>query len=114
MPGDNRRVRVIVTGGNSGIGKGIASALAADGHRVTIACRTIPKAERALSEMTGDVDMKYADLADLPSGTYFAPVFRQWGRPRVTVPLAKARDLKHAAELWKRSTELTGCDWPVD
>jgi NAD(P)-dependent dehydrogenase (short-subunit alcohol dehydrogenase family) len=270
-------VRVIVTGGNSGIGKGIATTLAADGHQVTIACRTIPKAEQALNEMAGDVDAKYLDLADLSSvaafadsvasvdvlinnaavfgipltrtrdgfeahmgtnylghfaltcllgnkikdrvvsvvstnyafgtlhledlnwhtrrfsamaayaesklaamlfvnelarrgvrayaanpgqaatditrhttglmkrlvdrrpaaltwtsqslpqaarsavqaattdlasGTYFAPTFKQWGRPRVTVPLAKARNRAQAGELWRRSAELTSCDWP--
>ena len=266
-----------MTGGNSGIGKGIAAALAADGHRVTIACRTIQKAEQAVTEMTGDVDVKYLDLADLssiaafaesvgpvdvlinnaavfgipltrtvdgfeahmgtnhlghfaltcllgnkirdrvvsvvstnyafgtlhlddldwrsrrfsamaayaesklaimlfinelarrgvrayaanpgqaatditrystgavkwlvdrrpaaltwtsqslsqaarstlqavntelPSGTYFAPRFRQWGKPRVTEPMAKARSPELAARLWMRSSELTGCDWP--
>lgn len=270
-------MQVIVTGGNSGIGKGIAASLAADGHQVTIACRTLAKAEEALTEMTGDVDVKFLDLADLssiaafahsmhpvdvlinnaavfgipltrtvdgfeahmgtnhlghfaltcllgtkirdrvvsvvstnyafgslhlddlnwnrrryssmaayaesklaamlfinelarrgvrayaanpgqaatditrhstglvkrivdrrpaaltwtsqtlpqaarsaiqaastelPSGTYFAPAFKQWGKPRVTMPLAKARDPLHAAELWRLSTELTGCDWP--
>ncbi len=50
---------------------------------------------------------------DLPSGTYFAPTFKQWGKPRVTVPLTKARNREHAAELSTRSIELTGCDWPV-
>ena len=39
-------MRIIVTGGNSGIGKAAAGALAAAGHSVMIACRTIPKAEK--------------------------------------------------------------------
>ena len=52
---DDRRVDIIVTGGNSGIGAATAAALAADGHRVVIACRTIPKAERAAAAMSGDV-----------------------------------------------------------
>jgi len=42
-------MRIIVTGGNSGIGKATAGALAAAGHSVMIACRTIPKAEQAAS-----------------------------------------------------------------
>ena len=54
-----------------------------------------------------------AAITDLPSGMYFAPTFKQWGAPRVTVPLAKGRNHAHAAALWKRSAELTGCDWPV-
>jgi hypothetical protein len=54
-----------------------------------------------------------AARTELPSGTYFAPTFRQWGKPRVTVPLAKDRNPQDAAELWKRSAELTGCDWPI-
>jgi hypothetical protein len=36
-------MRVIVTGGNSGVGKATAGALAAAGHSVLIACRTISK-----------------------------------------------------------------------
>ena len=49
-------MRVIVTGGNSGVGKATAAALAADGHSVMIVCRTIPKAEQAAATMTGDVE----------------------------------------------------------
>jgi NAD(P)-dependent dehydrogenase (short-subunit alcohol dehydrogenase family) len=59
-------MRIIVTGANSGVGKATAAALAAAGHSVVIACRTIPKGERAAAEMTGDVEVRHLDLADLP------------------------------------------------
>ncbi|MFG1932958.1 SDR family NAD(P)-dependent oxidoreductase [Mycobacterium sp. NPDC048908] len=49
---------------------------------------------------------------DLPSGTYFAPRFNQWGKPRVTRLRKKARDPAAARRLWELSAELTGCDWP--
>jgi NAD(P)-dependent dehydrogenase (short-subunit alcohol dehydrogenase family) len=68
----DRRVKVIVTGGNSGVGAATATALAADGHRVVIACRTIAKAERAAAAMTGDVTVAHLDLADLTSVRKFA------------------------------------------
>jgi NAD(P)-dependent dehydrogenase (short-subunit alcohol dehydrogenase family) len=273
---DDRRVRVIVTGGNSGVGAATAATLAADGHSVVIACRTIPKAERAAASMSGDVTIAHLDLADLtsvrkfaesvddvdvlinnagvmglpltrtadgfeahmgtnylghfaltcllgdrisdriisvvssayalsrlhiddlswdhrkyskwlaygesklaamlfsheltrrgvrtymtdpgatntdisrdatgiipwirdhtfrgfpahsarvgarstiqalttdlPSGSYLAPRFSQWGRPKVTTPRSKARDSAMARRLWDLSVELTGCDWPV-
>lgn len=271
-------MRIIVTGGNSGIGKGIATELAAAGHQVVIACRTLTKGEDAAAEMDGDVRVAHLDLADLasvrrfadsidavdvlvnnaavfgipltrtvdgfeahmgtnhlghfaltcllgerisdrvvsvvssnyafgtlhlddlnwrarrysamaayaqsklaimlfvdelarrgvrayaanpgqsatditrystgvvktlvdrrpaaltwtsqsleqaarstvqavhtglPSGTYFAPRFKQWGRPRVTTPLAKARNAGDAEQLWQLSAGLTGCDWPT-
>jgi NAD(P)-dependent dehydrogenase (short-subunit alcohol dehydrogenase family) len=269
-------VEIIVTGGNSGVGAATAAALAAAGHSVLIACRTIPKAERAAATMTGDVSIAHLDLADLtsvrkfadsvdgvdvlvnnagvlglpltrtadgfeahmgtnylghfaltclladrirdrvvsvvsaayamgrlhlddlnwhtrkyskwaaygesklavmlfahelagrgvrtymtdpgatdtditrdttgvlpwvrehtfrrfpahsaatgarasiqavttdlPSGTYLAPRFSQWGRPKVTKPRKKARDDEMARRLWELSAELTGCDWPV-
>ncbi|MBV8861696.1 MAG: SDR family NAD(P)-dependent oxidoreductase [Mycobacterium sp.] len=60
-------MRVIVTGGNSGIGKATAAALAAAGHSVMIACRTIGKAEQAAAAMQGDVAVAHLDLADLAS-----------------------------------------------
>jgi len=44
----DRRVRVIVTGGNSGVGRETAAALAAAGHRVVIACRTIRQSRAAV------------------------------------------------------------------
>jgi NAD(P)-dependent dehydrogenase (short-subunit alcohol dehydrogenase family) len=47
-------MRIIVTGGNSGIGRETAAALAVAGHRVLIAGRDISKAERAAAEMAGD------------------------------------------------------------
>jgi NAD(P)-dependent dehydrogenase (short-subunit alcohol dehydrogenase family) len=65
-------VRIIVTGGNSGVGKATASALAADGHSVLIACRTLPKAEQAATEMSGNVEVAHLDLADLASVRTFA------------------------------------------
>jgi NAD(P)-dependent dehydrogenase (short-subunit alcohol dehydrogenase family) len=65
-------MRIIVTGGNSGVGKATAGALAAAGHSVLIACRTIPKAEQAAAEMTGDVEIRHLDLADLASVRRFA------------------------------------------
>lgn len=64
--------RIIVTGGNSGVGKATAAALAAAGHHVMIACRTVPKAQRAAAEMTGDVEVRHLDLADLASVRAFA------------------------------------------
>jgi NAD(P)-dependent dehydrogenase (short-subunit alcohol dehydrogenase family) len=269
-------VKIIVTGGNSGVGAATAATLAAAGHSVVIACRTLPKAEQAAASMTGDVEIAHLDLADLasvrkfadsvdgvevlinnagvmglpltrtsdgfethmgtnylghfaltcllgdrikdrvisvvssayamsrlhlddlnwhnrqyskwsaygesklavmlfnheltsrgvrtymtdpgatntdisrdatgvvpwirdhtfrgfpahsagtgarstiqaattdlPSGTYLAPRFNQWGKPKVTRPRAKARDAAMARQLWDVSVELTGCDWPV-
>jgi NAD(P)-dependent dehydrogenase (short-subunit alcohol dehydrogenase family) len=65
-------VRVIVTGGNSGVGRATAAALAASGHSVVIACRTIPKAEQAAAAMAGKVEVASLDLADLASVRKFA------------------------------------------
>jgi NAD(P)-dependent dehydrogenase (short-subunit alcohol dehydrogenase family) len=65
-------VRIIVTGGNSGVGKATASAMAAAGHEVVIACRTVSKARAAAAAMPGDVEVRELDLADLTSVRKFA------------------------------------------
>jgi hypothetical protein len=39
-------------------------------------------------------------------------VARQWGKPKATKLLAKARDPESARRLWELSVELTGCDLP--
>ena len=52
-----------------------------------------------------------AVTTDLPSGTYLAPRFNQWGKPKVTKLRKKARDPVMAHRLWDLSAELTGCDW---
>jgi NAD(P)-dependent dehydrogenase (short-subunit alcohol dehydrogenase family) len=65
-------MQIIITGGNSGVGKATAAALAAAGHSVVIACRTIPKAEQAAAEMAGDVKVRHLDLAELPTVRKFA------------------------------------------
>jgi NAD(P)-dependent dehydrogenase (short-subunit alcohol dehydrogenase family) len=65
-------MRIIVTGANSGVGKATASALAAAGHEVVIACRTVAKGEAAAATMAGDVKVAHLDLADLASVRRFA------------------------------------------
>jgi NAD(P)-dependent dehydrogenase (short-subunit alcohol dehydrogenase family) len=69
---DDRRVEIIVTGGSSGVGEATAAALAAAGHSVVIACRSLAKAERAAAAMSGDVTIAHLDLADLTTVRKFA------------------------------------------
>ena len=49
---------------------------------------------------------------ELPSGTYFAPRFNQWGKPRVTGLRKKARDPVGGPSAVGVVCQLTGCDWP--
>ena len=69
-------MRIIVTGGNSGVGRATATALAAAGHSVVVACRTIRKAELAAAQMRGNVEVRHLDLADLASVRRFADSMR--------------------------------------
>lgn len=62
---------VLITGGNGGIGRATALALAAAGAHVTIACRNAERAEAARHEIAaatnGHVDVLSLDLASLAS-----------------------------------------------
>lgn len=65
-------MRIIVTGGNSGVGRATAAAMAAAGHRVIIACRSMEKGAAAAAAMPGDVEVRELDLANLASVRKFA------------------------------------------
>ncbi len=66
----------------------------------------------AHSAATGARSTIQVVTTDLPSGSYLAPRFSQWGKPKVTRLRKKARDAVMARRLWELSVELTGCDWP--
>jgi hypothetical protein len=68
----------------------------------------------AQSTTDGARSSTQAVTTDLPNGSYIAPrgLFHQWGKPKPTKLLAKARDPQSARRLWELSAELTGCDWP--
>jgi NAD(P)-dependent dehydrogenase (short-subunit alcohol dehydrogenase family) len=63
---------IVVTGANSGLGEASARALAAHRAHVVLACRNIAKGEAAAARMTGDVEVRALDLADLASVRSFA------------------------------------------
>lgn len=69
---------VVVTGGNSGIGREAATALAAAGATVTLACRDVAKAEQAAAAMPGSVRVERLDLSSLASVEGFAS---GWSEP---------------------------------
>lgn len=64
--------RVVVTGANSGIGFHAAREMAQRGARVVLAVRDEAKGHKAAGEMTGDVEVRLLDLADLDSVRAFA------------------------------------------
>ena len=70
--GDLSGRRILVTGGNSGIGLEASRVLAAHGASVTIACRDLAKGERAADDIRSTapgaaVELLHLDLADLAS-----------------------------------------------
>jgi NAD(P)-dependent dehydrogenase (short-subunit alcohol dehydrogenase family) len=63
---------VIVTGGNSGIGRAAAHALAEAGARVVLAVRNVGKGRATAATMPGTTEVRALDLADLASVREFA------------------------------------------
>jgi NAD(P)-dependent dehydrogenase (short-subunit alcohol dehydrogenase family) len=74
IPDQSGRVAV-VTGANSGIGAVAARHLAEHGALVVLAVRNLEKGEAAAAGMTGDVEVRRLDLADLSSMREFAEGF---------------------------------------
>ena len=62
----------VVTGANSGLGLETARALAAAGAHVVLAVRDVARGEQAAAALTGDVEVRRLDLADLTSVRAFA------------------------------------------
>ena len=69
---DQHGRRIVITGGNSGIGLVAAQLLAGAGAQVIIAVRDQAKGERAAAEIGGDTRVRALDLADLNSVRAFA------------------------------------------
>jgi NAD(P)-dependent dehydrogenase (short-subunit alcohol dehydrogenase family) len=74
IPDQSGRIAV-VTGANSGIGLVAARELARAGARVVMACRNLEKGEAAAASVSGEVEVRQLDLADLGSVQAFAEGF---------------------------------------
>ena len=64
--------RIVITGGNSGLGKWAADQLARAGAQVIIAVRDVAKGRQAAAEIGAGVEVRELDLADLRSVRAFA------------------------------------------
>ncbi|GAA1869448.1 oxidoreductase [Brevibacterium marinum] len=66
---------IVITGGNSGIGRAAAAMLAGMDARVVLTVRDLDKGRSAAETMRGPVDVRRLDLADLASVRAFAEEF---------------------------------------
>jgi NAD(P)-dependent dehydrogenase (short-subunit alcohol dehydrogenase family) len=62
----------VVTGANSGLGLVTCRELARAGAHVVMACRDVAKGQKAAADLTGSVEVRPLDLADLASVRAFA------------------------------------------
>ncbi|MEY2468793.1 MAG: retinol dehydrogenase 12 [Actinomycetota bacterium] len=77
---------MLITGANTGIGKAAAEALAADGHRLYLACRSEDKTRPVIEEIatkTGNHELRFLplDLTSLASVRACAAAFLETGDP---------------------------------
>jgi NAD(P)-dependent dehydrogenase (short-subunit alcohol dehydrogenase family) len=77
MPSQSGRT-IIVTGANSGLGRATTIALAGAGGRVVMAVRDLKRGTAAAATITGNVEVRELDLADLSSVRRFA---EEWNEP---------------------------------
>lgn len=70
--GDQTGRRIVITGGNGGLGSITAQVLADKGATVVLACRDVEKATKVAEWIGGDVSVDRLDLADLSSVRDFA------------------------------------------
>ena len=80
---EQQSYNVIITGASSGVGLYAAKALADKGWHVTMACRNLPKTEKAIREVEmpdGSYSVIKLDLASLDSVRQFVQDFRATGK----------------------------------
>ena len=87
--------RAVVTGGSQGIGKGIATALAAEGVDVAICARDLPRATESAKEIAaatkGNVSAYKCDVSDQQAiDAMFAEILKLWGGVDILVNNAGA------------------------
>lgn len=70
----------IVTGGYSGIGIEGVKALAKAGAHITVPARSVKKAESALNQISGQIEIAHMDLGDLSSVRKFTREYAAAGR----------------------------------
>ncbi|WP_116201389.1 oxidoreductase [Amycolatopsis circi] len=77
LPENQTGRTAVITGANSGLGRATAAALAAKGARVVLAVRNLRSGREAAAELSGDVEVRQLDLADLESVRAFAAEFTE-------------------------------------